>query len=634
MNSINPYSNTNQNMHIYEYSDQPLFMDEYDNDFTTQFELQNLHPTELQIERLSQRLQNIISKWFSASGNRKDTTQRIKLYEKTDLIIKDLTKICIKKEYGNVENLHNLINTFKNEFYKHTKNDSEALAKWIASNSSQAGGTSLNYVVGAYSKFHQLCSVKYMEQGLLSTSNSMDIIEAEESRGIEYILKTSANYMDEMKNDAPFIVDDVQKYIFSYLNLNDLINTQKTSMFNQRIVDEIIKENLKRFKLKDLIVLKESCPHNEMLVLPEIIERLNSEKININELKYPYESFNDGCRVHACKCINSVDDLIDYFGNCVDQVFNLDLSEAEFSTINTIELDDIAENFTNLKRLKLGREEGFGPLLNEFSSLTSLCIKENDLFSFENILQNCPNLTKLECVDFDYSDFKVLDKCSFINEIEFNQYTLPTSNLREMKCNSLKKISFYNFDYKLDFDLFLNFPQLSHLNLNSMEINSYCELPNITHLTITNCSLIGFNFDPKTLEKFPNLKKLVTDKLSQFSTFTQCSSLTDLKLINFNMEEISFLKNNPNIKNLTLESNYCRVQFDKGYCTALPLNISELNECLSLETLQVDDCKIEDFGVLVNHPSLKKLILNDRCTNIQTAKVLEDKGIEVIVKKS
>ncbi|HEV8051844.1 MAG TPA: hypothetical protein VGP47_05055 [Parachlamydiaceae bacterium] len=604
MNSINPYSNTNQNMYIYEYSVQPTNLDEYENSFATEFELQNLHSTELKTDRLSQRWQNIIAKWFSAPDNRKDTSQRVKLYEKTVLVIDDLIKVYENKEYGNIENIQNLIDTIKEEFYKHTKNDSEALAKWIASNSSHAEGPSMG-VVGAYHRFHQLFSViNQIENDLFSNSNSMDVIEVEEPRGLEYINKTAINYIDQMKNEA-ILIDDVKKYIFSLLKVKDLIPTQQTSITHQRIACEIIKERLERYKHQALFYLKISNKHNEKLVLPEIIKRLNTEQISIRDLNFTEEN-------RLLGQITSVKELINFFGNSVDQVSNLDLRNIEFK-INTTELDEIAETF-NLKSLKLGKGQSFDYLHNNLSLLTSLCIREKHLDTFSNIQGNYPNLTKLECAGFGTPYINILDKCPLINEIIFNQYYMPLWTLCLMNCKSFKKIIFASCTDQLDLKLLVNFPLLTDVNFASMTIISSCDLPNISRLGLVDDSV----FDSSILNRFPNLKVLVTNQLSNFSTFTLSPLITDLKLIDVKEQDISILKNT-NFKNITLIN------------ILEPININELNECLSMETLDISNCEIKDFDI-IDHPSLNKIICDVDDIKTHTVNTLVNKGVTVVFK--
>ncbi|HEV8052456.1 MAG TPA: hypothetical protein VGP47_08175 [Parachlamydiaceae bacterium] len=572
----------------------------------------------MSIPEFTCRVQNLIEAWHIAPVKRANKAfglaDRIKLYEETEKAVTEL-----KGLYGNAENnvnaIANLSKLILASLEKHSHWEFDILAKWIASNSSHAEGPGSSEFVGAYRSLHHLFTI-VDKMKTFSTSQTMDIVENGQQLiyqtalehidecpnvGPEYGYDTSITYLanldkgslfyiNQMKNEAPFLIDDIKRLINSY------IPTQ------------------------DLIALKSAEKCNRALILPELIGRLNDGTIGVYDLG-----------------LSSIKQQIDFFGEECKKIGNLFISSTRSTDWNIIDWDEIATRFVNLKYLGI---KGNNPtILKLEKELTSVKFVElfdiSDPYALDHILKKCPSITKLRCLTPHYfnsynaplnsiNNLGALKNSPFLTDIELVGNFKYVTDLDT--CTSLEKLSFINCESLNNINLLQNCSKLSHLSIFQSKISKIqCNLASLKYFYVDN----NYRFNEFSfLKGSPNLETLVIKGISlgnNANVLDHGLTITTLELIDFTNLIIPEIKKCASLKTLVLASN-----FDDA-----PIDLSEFNDCSSLETLSINKCKISNLSALAVHPTLKNLYLKkcDGMTEIDLA-MLERKGIKVFKEKT
>ncbi|HEV8051845.1 MAG TPA: hypothetical protein VGP47_05060 [Parachlamydiaceae bacterium] len=535
----------------------------------------------------------------------------MKLYEDTENALLFLNSFY-KNHKSNNKIIALVSNKLLDRFDKQKTWECDYLAQWIAHHSISANGkiTGNLEFIGAYRPLHHLFTIlTQMQKTSRSDLEFMDVIfESEETllKGLAYIDEFSLKYITDMSNTRYIkgakreeqLIGDISKMIFSYLGINDLNAMQASSTLNQKIVDEMLQEDIKELSFTDLLNLKKCSQHNEPLVLQEFIVRLNTKMINLAGLN-----------------IKTVKEITDFFGNECKKIERITLNE-----INPADLDELAVHCVNLKHLILYgvNETKEVELTRKFDSLESLelwVINDSDIFN--QIIKSCPSITKLNCHSLQIDNFMVLKKCRFLNEIIFQGEINTLDGLN--RCTSLEKVNLDDCSGPLNIRILGECKNLKHLSIYNTEVQDMdFNLPSLISLYVYSHNFNDFSF----LQGSPNFKELIVDELTNIDALQYCPSITSLQLIDFPNSVMPNIKKCPLITNLLLKGN---ISYVEDYETT---DINELNASKNLESLSIMDCHVADFGVLYNHPSLKELHIKN-CENAHTAQRLERK-IKVI----
>lgn len=226
-------------------------------------------------------------------------------------------------------------------------------------------------------------------------------------------------------------------------------------------------------------------------------------------------------------------------------------------------------------------------------------------------------LKKLESLDMMVNkdtNYKYLSQMSDLQELNLfyeSSYCGMLENLPELQ--NLKKLAISgggdgnNFTLSDEYEY--NFSGIEDLNIE------YC--------TSIDCG---------ALKHFKNLKKLYLQAvylLADTECFSELQYLENAEIhLNFkgmDLFDASVLKNNKNLKSLTVEYYYHGEKY-------ILKNTDGFSELASVEELKTENISFENIDGLLKMKSLKKLNIDDDCLTEEQVEELQSRGIDVEIK--
>lgn len=215
--------------------------------------------------------------------------------------------------------------------------------------------------------------------------------------------------------------------------------------------------------------------------------------------------------------------------------------------------------------------------------------------------------------EFYYRDIEVINEDNL--DIIQDLYLENVSSLDDLAMFSdLNTITIV--DSNIDnLDILAKFPNLISLRLSNVTVNNICQntLDNITTLVLLGNNVINYN----DISKFPNLKKISIiqcNNLNNISFVNYLNYLEEVQLYDLNINDISALKNCPNLSSLDVSGLN-----NKDY--------SFLNN-KKITNLSINETNINDFHFLETLTSLETLSLNT--TNFSNAKYIKNCPIKYL----
>ncbi|MCT4564333.1 MAG: leucine-rich repeat domain-containing protein [Maledivibacter sp.] len=317
---------------------------------------------------------------------------------------------------------------------------------------------------------------------------------------------------------------------------------------------------------------------------------------------------------------------------------------------------ELLEKLPNLKRLKLGRESGYGleflkelkfledlqieivwsvKTIGELTNLKKLSLKTeaNDLSS----LSNLKNLREL-ALDSYSSESQDIDK----KRPDIGKLLLELDNLQKLKLYvtpldlvSNKYLGVKKLDFLDDFELLLNVrDNYSYLSEDVKNLSSLKEFTKVTKLSIYEKkegankvavkSMMGVGY-------LKNLKELNIDtrNLNIMHTILPLNELKHLEKIYLNnqnvdnleyfkdmsgLKEIYILNNRKEISDFKILGNFealktLKISFAESIDANEPLNISSLANLHMLENIELTGCKVNDISWIEGLKGLKTINL-------------------------
>lgn len=513
--------------------------------------------------------------------------------------------------YKHQNPLLQLLREVKNQLEIHPQWESEALAQWIARNTTHeykagmkdvtgAYQTGSDDYVGAYKPFHQLLQViNKISENVLGPSNEMDV-EAES-------LETAA-----LKNGLSYVDQSALTQIEEFKNTGDIFN-----LFPKEIMAHISQS----LGIYDIGALK-------------VMSKAGAKTID----KAFIEDYSVYCLNHKIMSVHSVEQLLGYLGK---KAIDLQVLGDHPVKVNTQLLNLLAKSCPNLIECALigGVQKGEGevyPLDYKFDKLKTLYIQEmGGKDAAENILNACPNISSFTCVS------------SFSEKI----FSINLPNINELNIE---------YDDEIDLTRIGNFPTLKTLGIYECILTDAKPLANCPFLV--SLSIVNNSISPNEVEiigDLPNLKVFQTNaEIEDYSFLSQAQlehfqvrfhenitdldflknsseSLSQLEMLFFDPQILFSLKNFPNLTKLVVSLPYDHDENDE---IGDPIDLSCVLDCEKLEILVIDYGSVGDFGILNKIPSLKEVWLIDRDEpyekDIDAIKRLEEKGVEVIIQRS
>jgi hypothetical protein len=301
-----------------------------------------------------------------------------------------------------------------------------------------------------------------------------------------------------------------------------------------------------------------------------------------------------------------------------DKAKQLDLSECGLKQLPH-QLWELQE----LEELKLGRSFCFFNYLEGFRNNYFTNLKEdNEIKSLPSDLKRLPRLKKLtvEIADTSQED-NPLRPIAYLTQLEsliLHGETIkdlsPLSNLQELR-----------------------FLDMSSTGVNDRSMNALSILSNLENLEIIEVKVESFNW----LTQFPDLKRLVVDRLSEMKdheSIQQISQLTKIEtLITEVVNDVSLVRDLKCLKVISFSGSIQNSHLLSGMPQLTHLEIEDkdlmdfgfLRSLVNLEVLLVKGTQFSDMSLLSDMKKLRQINLSD--TKIDSIEVLRDmKMLEII----
>ncbi len=513
-------------------------------------------------------MQKLADKWYDAAKKDLSSNNSQKLYIKTEKAVAYLKNLegslYYKKSSECVlisEKIENLCNAIINGFEKHGLNESKFLAHWIAENTRSNGNARVYGAFGNARLYGAFTSLHH----LFKTVKSIKTHEAEDNIAIQ----------DKSINQSNLaFVDSASKFYIAA--------GTKIEIPEQYDVKLPIFSNL---RLTDLLAVRTTSEENKNIVNTLLINRLNDDKISLDELE-----------------INNYTDLINFFGErCSELLFlNLEIFDRiDKKTRKKVTMDEdsiaiIVHWCPKIHSINFsGDVKVTHELLEILKNLKSVDMIEfkgfNDAKAFEDLINIFPLLKTVTLEDFEeIKDVSILNKCKKI------------SHLCLTDCPNL------------DPDFELKSGHLQSLEIRNCEIKSI-KCPSLIELTLETCSLGSI--------ECPELEKCSMENcvIENSDLLKDCIDLKELALISSHIEDIN-LESNLNLNKITIKHcPYHEIFFLRylsslksliiGNCPVTSINV--LTYLRSLQTFEISDCEnITNIEILIQCPALKELVLN------------------------
>lgn len=514
--------------------------------------------------------------------------------------------------------LLNLLHEVEKQSENHPQWQSEALAQWIARNTTHEHKARADDYTGAYKPFHQLLQViNKISENVLMPSNEMNV----EPESLE---------IRPLENGLPYVDQTALKYVDEYKNINEL-NEKVIGITN--MPEEILAQISESLSPDELLALRETSKSgakaiDSAFITNFIVNGLNSGRI---------ESFTD-------IGIDSYEKLIDLLGDAAKYLQTL--GEKSLQNVDAYALDRLAKCFPNLTHLALDGGKVY-PLKFEFNNLKFLTMYNMaDADSVENILNACPNLTSYKSTS-QFSEKLFSVERPNITNIHFDSTNGDFHGINDIEL----ELNLTHID---------NFPNLQSLSIYDCIVTDYKPLAKCKSLVSFNATV----YEPSEFDNImingdlPNLKVFQTNAiLEDYSFLKQAEleefgveftedmtnldfldnsslSLTSLNMNHFDPQVLSSLKKFPNLTTLVL-----REPFDyEDDVIFKPLDFSGILECKKLEVLEMEYCNVGDFEQLRKMPSLKevRIILHHMELAEKDKKAIKDllaNGVKVAIRK-
>ena len=414
---------------------------------------------------------DLMQNWYQASQQKINTTERIKLYERTQITIAHLNHASDEDKKSFCQAVQQFSDT-------KTEADLIKLSKWIAKNT----GVDENGYNGAYGIFHELFNAATHLKD--ETTIKKFALENIDSKALETIRMTSEKKTASLQS----LVKDAELYALS------------------------------KFSLKDLISMSVSSSQNREKAKSVLIHQLNTGKITLDEMGF-----------------KTMTEIINFFGERCSEITQINLhfsiDDINFKNLSkkfpkiqylclknpTISDDSVSflRKMNHLKELDLSGCESISDIsfLEDCKKLTSLNLSgcsQIDDFSF---LEDCQGLTSLDLSD-----------CSHIDDFSFLQHCKNLTHLNLSGCECMDDISFLQHCKKL-----------THLELSGCtEVRDFSYLQHCKELTCLKLSECTQITDISILHSIKSLKSLDLSKCIQirdFSSILHCKELVSLNIM-------------------------------------------------------------------------------------------------------
>lgn len=346
------------------------------------------------------------------------------------------------------------------------------------------------------------------------------------------------------------------------------------------------------------------------------------------------------------------------------------LKELELKSGIDSEDREILEKLSNLKKLKLGSESGYGlEFLKELKFLEDLDVEIS--FTVRTIGE-LTNLRKLS-LRTEAHDLSPLSKLKNLTELTLDSYSSGSPELGKkrpdigkvlLELDNLKKLRLYvtpldlvsdkylgikEIDFLDDFELLLNVRDNYSYNYNDLNedvsnLTNLKEFTNVTKLSIYEKKEGENRIAVRSIKGvgyLKNLKELKIDSRSLWigdnaSPLKELSHLEKLYLNNQPIEKLDYFKDMSQLRELYILNNRkeiddlkilgsfqslktLKLSFAEGIDANKPLNISSLANLHVLENIELTGCKVDDISWIEELKNLKTINLaNNNITDISS----------------
>lgn len=352
----------------------------------------------------------------------------------------------------------------------------------------------------------------------------------------------------------------------------------------------------------------------------------------------------------------------------IEQLTNL--KELELRSTIRPEDREILKKLSNLKRLKLGRESGYGlEFLKELKFLEDLDV---DTTWSVRTIGELTHLRKLS-LRTEARDLSSLSNLKNLTELTLDSYSSESPELGKKRpdigkvllgLENLKKLRLYvtpldlvsdkylgikEIDFLDDFELLLNVRDNYSYNYNDLNedvsnLTNLKEFTNVTKLSIYEKKEGENRIAVRSIKGvgyLKNLKELKIDArnlwlMNNISSIIELKNLERIYLINQSIDNLDYFKDMSKLKELYILNNRneisdfktlgsfesiktLKLSFAEGIDASKPLNISSLANLHMLENIELTGCKIDDISWIGQLKSLKTINLaNNNIMDIST----------------